>query len=126
MYEDPGEEFQEKEKSLWLRALSWKSCLLLSVMLIGVISTPIALFYRWYEDRPLAPEDGYVEEQTDDVINRIAFVTSDRELATISPDGEDLRQIAILPNRLAFPAWSPDGSLLAIAVGSAGRGSRSA
>ncbi len=117
MYEDIEQEVQDHEQASWLRSIGWKSCLLLSVMLIGVFTAPLAVFYRWYEARPVGPADSIFQDRAD-VINRIAFVTSNRELATISPDGDDLRQLAILPNRLAFPAWSPDGSLLAIAVGS--------
>ena len=117
MYEETEQENQDYEQTSWLRSIGWKSCLLLTVMLVGVFTAPLSLFYRWYEARPVGPAELILQDRSE-AINRIAFVTSDRELATISPDGNDLRQLAILPNRLAFPAWSPDGSLLAIAVGS--------
>ena len=117
MYEDPKQEIQDNQQTSWLASVGWKSCLLLTVMLIGLFTTPLALLYRWYAAQPVAPEDS-IFEVGGEVINRIAFVTSDRELATIDPDGEDFRRLAKLPNRLAFPAWSPDGSLLAITMGS--------
>ena len=117
MYEEAEQEIQDNKQSSWLASLGLKSCLLLAVMLIGLFATPLALLNRWYSARPVVPEEAIFEDGSE-VINRIAFVTSDRELATISPDGENFRQLAKLPDRLAFPAWSPDGSLLAVAVGS--------
>jgi TolB protein len=44
---------------------------------------------------------------------RIAFITTDGQLATVSPDGADLRVLTEGAQRLQFPAWSPDSSKLA-------------
>lgn len=46
-------------------------------------------------------------------INRIAFITQSGEIATISPDGENLYTLTDTDKRFQFPAWSPDGQYLA-------------
>ncbi len=45
--------------------------------------------------------------------SRIAFVNPEGQLATINPDGSDLRVLTQGEQRLQFPAWSPDGSKIA-------------
>ncbi len=117
MYDGTEQEIQENETGSRFSSIGWKSCLLLIVLLIGVFTTPLALLYRWYEVRPVGSNESFIEDDFEG-INRLAFVTSGRKLVTIGPNGEDFRQLAILPNQVAFPAWSPDGSLLAITVGS--------
>lgn len=114
---DPENEKRNTEQKPRQASTGWKSCLLLVVMLIGVFTTPLALLYRWYEKQPDMARalnfDGGQEQ-----INRIVFITLDQQLATISPDGENIRLLAELPDRLTFPAWSPDGSRLAVALDS--------
>lgn len=46
--------------------------------------------------------------------NRIAFITLQGQLATIDPDGSDLQVLSSGQQVLQFPAWSPDGSSLAV------------
>ncbi len=55
-------------------------------------------------------------------IDRIAFITQSGEIATISPDGENLNEITDSDKRFQFPAWSPDGQYLA-AIGGNREGS---
>lgn len=104
----------EEEKPRSARAVvGWKSCLLLAVMLLGIVATPLALLYQWMEMRPVAPEESEpitLEQE----VNRIAFVTGDDYLSTIKPDGTDLRRLGQFPSGATFPAWSPDGTHLAI------------
>ena len=45
---------------------------------------------------------------------RIAFITPDGQLATVAPNGHDLRQLSQGDQRLQFPAWSPDGEQIAV------------
>jgi TolB protein len=51
-----------------------------------------------------------------DRINRIALITLNGELETISPDGSDRRTLTNGHRFFQFPAWSPDGTRIA-AVG---------
>lgn len=46
--------------------------------------------------------------------SRIAFIDPTGQLATINPDGTELRIISKTGQRLQFPAWSPDGEKLAV------------
>jgi Tol biopolymer transport system component len=46
--------------------------------------------------------------------SRIAFINPDGQLATINPDGSEQRVLTEGNQRLQFPAWSPDGSKLAV------------
>ena len=45
---------------------------------------------------------------------RIAFVTLEGQVATVAPDGSELRVLTAGSQRFQFPAWSPDGSSLAV------------
>ncbi len=51
---------------------------------------------------------------------RIAFITQGGEIATISPDGENLRTLTATDKRFQFPAWSPDGLHIAAIGGNRG------
>lgn len=44
---------------------------------------------------------------------RIAFINADGQLATVAPDGSDVRVLTEGEQRLQFPAWSPDSSKIA-------------
>lgn len=46
-------------------------------------------------------------------VNRIAFVSPSGQLGTVAPDGRDLRSLPQTGRYYQFPAWSPDGRLLA-------------
>ena len=48
---------------------------------------------------------------------RIAFITPEGQLATVTSSGEELSLLSSLEARLQFPAWSPDGLRIAV-VGS--------
>ena len=45
---------------------------------------------------------------------RIAFVTLEGQVATVAPDGSNLRVLTTGSQRFQFPAWSPDGSQLGV------------
>lgn len=49
-------------------------------------------------------------------VNRIVFVNSDGQLVSLAPDGSNERLLTDAQQRFQFPAWSPDGRLVA-AVG---------
>jgi TolB protein len=94
---------------------NWRSCLLLVVMLFGILATPVAVFYRSYSDQTeirlptIGGDDG--------TIDRIAFITPDHQLATMSPDGGDVRRLTEMNRRFEFPAWAPGGNRLAVIGG---------
>ena len=46
-------------------------------------------------------------------INRIVYVDGEGQIATIAPNGSDLRQISDAEARFQFPAWSPTGEYVA-------------
>lgn len=46
-------------------------------------------------------------------INRIVYVDSEGQVATIAPDGSEQRQISDTAVRFQFPAWSPTGEYVA-------------
>lgn len=96
------EQIEEAETPSRLHG-SWRACLLLLVMLVGLLATPLAVLYRWFDD--FRPGEG---------VNRIAYVTLDHQLATIAPDGRDARRLTEMNRRFEFPAWAPDGSQLAV------------
>lgn len=52
-------------------------------------------------------------------INRIAYITPQGQLQTIAPTGADRRTLTDTDLTYQFPAWSPDGSLIA-AIGGDG------
>lgn len=88
---------------------------LLVVMLCTVASTPVAVVYQWYRGRTTnAPVEPEADQSS---INRIAFIMRDGQLATIAPDGSDRRRLTDENRLFQFPAWSPDGSHLAVLGG---------
>lgn len=50
-------------------------------------------------------------------VNRIVFINTDGQVETISPDGGDSRLLTDTDFNYQFPAWSPDGSYLAVIGG---------
>ncbi|MCB9418740.1 MAG: PD40 domain-containing protein [Ardenticatenaceae bacterium] len=46
-------------------------------------------------------------------VNRIVYIDSGGQVATIAPDGSEPRQLTDDPVRYQFPAWSPDGEYIA-------------
>ena len=54
---------------------------------------------------------------------RIAFVSSSGRLATVAPDGSDMRLLSAIGEVFQFPAWSPVAPQIA-AIGSGSQGSR--
>jgi TolB protein len=51
---------------------------------------------------------------------RIAYINSDLQLATVNPDGSELRVLTEGQQRLQFPAWSPEGKIASIGVDASG------
>ncbi len=59
---------------------------------------------------------GFVHAQTPALSGRIAFISPEGRLATVAPDGSELRVLSEPGQRFQFPAWSPDGRIAAIAA----------
>ena len=93
----------------------WVAIVLLAVMLCTILSTPLAILYRSRSQKPV--EQPIVVEDVPGAINRIAYVSQDHQLETIAPDGSDRRRLTDVSGRFQFPAWSPDGSQLAVIGG---------
>jgi TolB protein len=106
---------EQEPSRLAILAVNWRSCLLLTVMLLGLLATPLAVFYRWTANRS--------ENQLADLfsqeggVNRIAYITPTGQLATMSPDGSDVRLLSDQATVFEFPAWAPDGEQLAVIGG---------
>jgi TolB protein len=47
---------------------------------------------------------------------RIAFINGDLQLATVNPDGSELRVLTEGAQRLQFPAWSAEGKIASIGI----------
>lgn len=110
--QDFTEPVYDEEERHWRLLSNWRSCLLLIVMVLGVLATPGALLYRWsIEQRAAIIEQPKVEKET---VNRIAFLSPDGELFTISPEGNRLHQLSPTGKRFEFPAWSPNGTEIAV------------
>ncbi len=109
-FTEPIHEEQEVSRSRLLS--NWRSCLLLTVMIVGVLATPAVLFYRWSIDQQVAIIEKPKAEKKS--INRIAFLNMDGELLTISPEGTEQHQLSPSGRRFEIPAWSPDGSEIAV------------
>lgn len=110
---------EEKDRRRRIRVLA---CILLAAMLCGVITTPLAIFLYWNQTRQeqVVPTAAPVETTADNApetapgINRIAFITPERQLATIAPDGSDQRLLTDADRLFQFPAWSPDNGRVAV------------
>lgn len=115
MVETPQPQIEEQKESRKRFGVTWKSCLLLTVMVLGLVATPLAILYRLYREQRESLPLAIMEEGQS--VNRIAFIDRDRQLATISPDGSNGRQLTGQNRRFDFPAWAPDGSRLAVTSG---------
>jgi len=116
MYEadEENDDLQETKSRTWpTKVIS--SCLVV-VMLCTIAATPIAVAYRYYEQWRVSREST-VDGSGSGRVNRIAYISADRQLVTSAPDGTDLR-ILSAEGAFQFPAWSPDGSEIAIIGGS--------
>jgi TolB protein len=117
-YQEPVENEIEVEGKVRRWPVKGVACFLLVVMLCGVISTPLAILLYWNNSRQeqavptAAPVDTTAE--TSQGINRIAYITPRRQLATIAPDGSDERLLTDADQLFQFPAWSPDNNRLAV------------
>ena len=117
MYDDPQTESEIEEISRRRWSVTWKSCLLLGAMLLGVLATPIAVFYHFYSTQSEPLQQLIAIDKELKGRGRIAYINNDFQLATIAPDGSDGRQLTNLNRRFEFPAWAPDGSRLAVLAG---------
>lgn len=115
MVETPQPPIDEQKESRKRFGVTWKSCLLLTVLVLGLIATPLAILYQWYREQRESLTLAIMED--DLPVNRIAYIDLDHHLATISPDGSNNRQLTGQNRRFDFPAWSPDGSRLAVTSG---------
>ncbi|MGB3716324.1 MAG: hypothetical protein WA996_18025 [Candidatus Promineifilaceae bacterium] len=114
MYEDSSENdgFREVTVRRWPTKLL-ASCLLI-VMLCTVAATPVAVIYRLYQQRRESREI-IISEQTGSLdSSRIAYIAADQQLYTSAPDGSDRNKITGNGRSYQFPAWSPDGSQIAV------------
>jgi TolB protein len=120
------------------RRVRWVACLLLVVFLCGTVAAPLAALSWWWRQRQAertvvadAPADlsGSAEDGDDLAlaaagvpINQIAFIDLDSQLGVIAPDGSGRRMLTTSRQFFQFPAWSPDGTHLAV-IGSDEAGS---
>ncbi|MGH2537970.1 MAG: TolB family protein [Candidatus Promineifilaceae bacterium] len=83
---------------------------LLLVLLCGIAAAPLAALIIARRQRELAaPTQAAVEAS-----GQIALITPDFQLETLAPPDGALRQLSPAPGRYLFPAWSADGSQLAV------------
>lgn len=94
------------------RPKRWIAVLLLAVMLCTIVSTPLAILYRSRSPGPV--EHSAPGQTSQEAVNRIAFITLEHQLETVAPDGSERRRLTDMNDRFQFPAWSPDGTLLAV------------
>jgi TolB protein len=136
-YEDAYDEPVAEERR-YPRATVLMSCFLLLVFLCAT-AVPAAGVLLWWvsasrQDRPARHLVGTWEqlsgtgpqpatERQNQVVDRIAFINLDGQLETIRPDGTDARQLTEHNHFFFFPAWSPDGTRLAVLGGNAEGGS---
>jgi TolB protein len=104
--------YDEQEEPRWHLVSRWRSCLLLIVIVLGIFAAPGALLYRWsLKQRAAIIEQPKAEKES---VNRIAFLSPDGQLFTISPEGTEQHQLSPSGKRFEIPAWSPNGSEIAV------------
>jgi len=111
-YNLDNEDSQEKPTRQWPTKLL-ASCLVV-VMLCTVLATPLAVAYRFFEQQRITQEVKIEAVIPPVDISRIAYVGSDQQLYTVAPNGSDRRKLTDDDRTYQFPAWSPDGSRIAI------------
>jgi WD40 repeat protein len=132
----------KRRKAPWRTRLA--AGVLLTVFLCAIVTTPIVVLVRWSSERDRraqeqaapastlpgpapqlestpggVPETGTMTAHTepDARVNRIAVITLSQQLVTVNPDGTDERRLTDTRERYQFPAWSPDGSQVAVIGG---------
>ena len=65
---------------------------------------------------------GFVSAQAPTLGGRIAFIDPQGRLATVAPDGSELRVLSEPGRRFQFPAWSPNGGMIAAVAADADGG----
>lgn len=109
------ESHKEESRRLPVKGVA---CFLLFVMLCSVISTPLAVYLYWKNNQEEQPTPTAVLFETTAEVgsskNRIAYITTRGQLATVAPDGTEQQQLTDLNGTFQFPAWSPDNSRLAV------------
>lgn len=132
------EEFQEDEARPRSRLKKPLYVLIVLLIIIGLLGTSAVALWR-LADRAggdeavaappttsMATTPAEEERETDQIaaaeeanqtLSRIAYITPDGRVATISPDGSGQRLLTDAATRFSFPAWSPHGRNLAV-VGS--------
>ncbi len=114
MYENQPVEIESQDSGIGRGRTRLISIFLLVVMLCTVAATPIAVIYRWYQQRPQT-QLAIVEEGAGiGGVNRIAYIDPNQQLATVAPDGSGRRRLTDDNRSYQFPAWSPDGSRVAV------------
>jgi len=114
MEESPIESQDHEQEEHGLNGLlsNWRSCLLLSVMLLGLLATPLAVVFRW--SRQKAANELTTVARQDRTAGQIAFITQEGQLATMNPDGSNIRPLTKVENGLKFPTWAPNGKHIAV------------
>jgi TolB protein len=114
MYENQPVEIEVQDSGPGRGRTRLIAIFLLAVMLCTVTVTPIAVIYRWYQQRPQTQLAIIEEGAGIGGVNRIAYIDPNEQLSTVAPDGSARRQLTDDNRSHQFPAWSPDGSRLAV------------
>jgi len=111
---------EEKPRRLLTRGIT---AVLLITIFCGLVAAPVAIYRRWTRTQtaddvvPLTADIYREEVDIIESVDRIAFITPDFQLETISPEGKDQRRLTSGGLPYSFPAWSPDSTQLAVIGG---------